>query len=221
MSQPLICLQDIYKWAGDAPNRTEILRGISMTVEPGEFLALTGASGSGKSTLLNLLGLLDVPSAGSLQLCGQEVSGFSDDHLAPLRARSIGFIFQSFNLLPYLSVRENIELGMLYSGHAARHERCRELLAQVGLEHRMSAYPQTLSGGERQRVAIARALANKPALILADEPTGALDSKTGEQILGLMHQLNALGTTVILVTHDEGIARQARRRLIMRDGLFT
>jgi putative ABC transport system ATP-binding protein len=221
MAPPLVLLNDVYKWAEDGAGRTEILKGVSMEVKNGEFMAIMGASGSGKSTLLNLLGLLDVPSAGSLQLWGKEVSGLNDDQLAPLRARSIGFIFQNFNLMPYLTVQENIELGMLYSGHANRGERSRELLVSVELQHRASAYPQTLSGGERQRVAIARALANRPALILADEPTGALDSKTGEQILSLIRQLHRQGTTVILVTHDENVARLAQRRLQMRDGRFV
>jgi len=218
---PLLQLDNVFKWAGEAPNRTEILKGVSMAVPQGEYLAIMGASGSGKSTLLNLLGLLDTPSRGSLTLGGREVAGLPDDDLAHMRARSIGFIFQNFNLMPYLNVRENVELGMLYSGRPNRRERGSRLLASVQLEHRAGAYPQTLSGGERQRVAIARALANEPALILADEPTGALDSKTGGQILELLRRLHRLGSTIILVTHDETVARQAQRRLMMRDGRFV
>ena len=180
MSQEILKLVDVHKWVGDGPERIRILKGISLSLFEGEFVAIMGASGSGKSTLMNLIGLLDIPSAGSLKMLGQEVSGLTEDHLATLRAESIGFIFQSFNLLPYLSAQENVELPMTYAhGRQALHERSAALLQEMNLSHRTRAYPTTLSGGEKQRVAIARALANHPKLLLADEPTGALDSQDG------------------------------------------
>jgi ABC-type lipoprotein export system ATPase subunit len=211
-------LTNVNKFVDLGQTRLEILKGISLRVQAGEFIAIMGASGSGKSTLLNLIGLLDTPSSGSLKVGGREAAHLSEDELARERAHSIGFIFQSFNLLPYMTARQNIELPLEYTQKAEVHKRSERLLAQMHLEHRADAYPKTLSGGERQRVAIARSLANEPSLILADEPTGALDSKTGEDIMMLMQTLNRAGATILLVTHDEHIAKRAKRILHMRDG---
>jgi putative ABC transport system ATP-binding protein len=213
-------LQNIQKWVGQGSGRTDILRGVSMVLNQGEFIAIMGASGSGKSTLLNMIGLLDRPSAGSMRLLGREVATVADDEQATLRSQHLGFIFQSFHLLPYLSAQENIELPMLYTRRADRAARAKALLEQMSLTHRRNAYPGTLSGGERQRVAIARAFANEPTLILADEPTGALDSKTGVQILDLLSALHRAGRTIIVVTHDENVAKRAQRTLRMVDGRF-
>ncbi len=218
MTTPLAQLDRIYKWVGDGENRTSILNGIDLTIHPGDYLAIMGASGCGKSTLLHLLGLLDEPSAGSVHLMGHNAAGLSDDDAATLRAKWVGFVYQSFNLLPYLSAQENIALPMAYAGRADAETRSLELLRKVKMGHRSSAYPATLSGGERQRVAIARAFANGPALILADEPTGSLDSKTGTHVMELIGELHRDGTTVVVVTHDEHVARRARRILHMKDG---
>lgn len=187
-------------------------------MEAGDYMAIRGASGCGKSTLLNLMGLLDVPSAGSLRLWGREVAGIPEDEAAHLRASAIGFIFQTFNLLSYLTVEENIALPLGYSQHRESESVTRTLLQRVKLEHRAGAFPATLSGGERQRVAIARALANQPSMILADEPTGSLDSKNGAIVMDLIEELHNSGTTVLIVTHDEKIARRARRIVHMQDG---
>ncbi len=215
----ILKLVNVSKWVGEGADRISILQGVSLTLNAGEFVAIMGASGSGKSTLMNLIGLLDVPSAGSLTLLGKEVSGLTEDHLATFRAESIGFIFQSFNLLPYLSAQENVELPMTYAHERQpRSERSRQLLADMNLSHRIKAYPGTLSGGERQRVAIARSLANHPKLLLADEPTGALDSQTGIQIMNLLGTLHQKGATIVVVTHDEAIAKRAERILKMKDG---
>ncbi len=221
-SNHILNLTNVHKWVTDGPERIEILRGISLSIFEGEFVAIMGASGSGKSTLMNLIGLLDVPSAGSLQMLGRDVSGLSEDQLAELRAESIGFIFQSFNLLTYLSAQENVELPMTYAHYrVALHDRSRELLTEMNLSHRLSAYPTTLSGGERQRVAIARALVNHPKLLLADEPTGALDSQTGVQIMTLLSMLHQKGATIVVVTHDAAVASRAQRVLNMKDGLLV
>jgi ABC-type lipoprotein export system ATPase subunit len=214
-------LDGVSKWVDNGGSRTDILKNVSMALGSGEFVAIMGASGSGKSTLLNLIGLLDRPSSGTISLLGKNVAHASDDELAQLRARHIGFIFQSFNLLPYLSAAENVELPMIYAKRDERSLRATQLLSAMSLDHRLKAYPSTLSGGERQRVAIARALANDPPMILADEPTGALDSKTGVQIMELLSQLNHRGTTIVLVTHDEKVAQRATRVLQMRDGRFV
>jgi len=216
----LMRLENIFKWVGDGAGRTEILKDVSLNLQAGEFIAIMGASGSGKSTLLNVIGLLDTPSAGSLKMLGKETSHMAEDELAQVRSQAIGFIFQSFNLLPYMTARQNVELPMGYTRRADKHERSRRLLAQMRLDHREEAYPTTLSGGEKQRVAIARALANEPSLLLADEPTGALDSRIGAEILQLMQDLNRAGATIILVTHDEQVARKAHRILRIRDGRF-
>jgi putative ABC transport system ATP-binding protein len=199
------------------------LDGVSLSIFRGESIAIIGPSGSGKSTLMNILGGLDRPTRGRYRFEGDEVAHFSDDQLADFRNRRIGFVFQSFQLLPRLSALQNVELPMVYSGAAprARRERAAELLERVGLGSRMGHRPNQLSGGQQQRVAIARSLANQPDLLLADEPTGALDSATGIEVLALFQKLNLEGLTVVLVTHDRGVADAARRRIAFRDGRVT
>jgi ABC-type lipoprotein export system ATPase subunit len=216
----ILKLEKVSKVVGEGDRSIHILRGISLTLRAGEYVAVMGPSGSGKSTLLHIAGLLDTPSQGKVEFLGQDVSALNDDRLASLRAHSIGFVFQTFNLLPYLTAQQNVALPMEYNHGGKGRDRSDQLLAQVGLKQRGEAYPPVLSGGERQRVAIARALANQPALLLADEPTGALDSVTGKQILQLMSELHHRGSTILLVTHDEAVARRAERILTMRDGQF-
>ena len=196
------------------------LRGVSLDIEEGAFVAIMGASGSGKSTLMNILGCLDLPTTGHYRLADESVEGMEPDQLASIRNRRIGFVFQQFNLLPRTSALENVELPMVYSGvkAAARRERAMAALQRVGLGERSNHTPAELSGGQQQRVAIARALVNNPQLILADEPTGALDSQTSEDIMRLLTDLNALGMTVVLVTHEADIAAWARRKVVFRDG---
>ncbi len=196
------------------------LRGVSLDIDQGEYVAITGPSGSGKSTLLQLLGGLDQPTSGSLELLGTAVEQLSDSELTTLRLTKVGFIFQRFHLMPVLTARENVELPMAEAGasRSARSARARELLAYVGLADRIDHRATQLSGGEMQRVAIARALANRPTLILADEPTGELDAVTGDQILGLFDQLHQDGVTVVVVTHDERLAGRAARRVSLLDG---
>jgi putative ABC transport system ATP-binding protein len=196
------------------------LRGVSLTIQPGEYVAIAGPSGSGKSTLLQLIGGIDWPSGGSVELLGTRLESLSDRDLTRLRLTRLGFVFQRFHLLPVLTARENVELPMAEAGVPAqrRRERARELLAYVGLEQRESHRATQLSGGEMQRVAIARALANRPAVLLADEPTGELDAATGREILGLFRRLNRDGTTLVVVTHDDQLAREAGRTVHMLDG---
>jgi putative ABC transport system ATP-binding protein len=196
------------------------LRGLDLSIRPGEYLAIMGASGSGKSTLLNILGCLDVPSSGRYLLEGTDVAGMNDRQLSAVRRERFGFIFQSFNLIPQITVLENIEVPLFYQGWQERQsrERARELAERVGLGDRIKHRPTELSGGQRQRVAIARALANDPAVILADEPTGNLDTQTGEEIMAILDDLAAKGCTIILVTHEANVGQHARRVIHMRDG---
>ncbi|MGE0566649.1 MAG: ABC transporter ATP-binding protein [Bacteroidia bacterium] len=198
------------------------LRDVSLTVNKNEYVALMGPSGSGKSTLMNMLGCLDTPTAGEYWLNGESVAEMTDDQLADIRNRQIGFVFQTFNLLPRATTLENVALPLVYAGMSKleREERAKEVLTQVGLADRMKHKPNELSGGQRQRVAIARALVNNPAIILADEPTGNLDTRTSVEIMGLLEEIHNNGNTIILVTHEEDIAQHAHRIVRLRDGLI-
>lgn len=199
-----------------------VLKGIDLDIDKGEYVAFMGPSGSGKSTLMNLLGCLDTPTAGSYVLNGRDVSQMTDDELADVRNTEIGFVFQTFNLLPRTTALDNVALPMVYAGKSksARNTRAEEVLTDVGLADRMDHKPNQLSGGQRQRVAVGRALVNKPSIILADEPTGNLDSKTGVEIMALFDAIHAAGNTVILVTHEEDIAEHAHRVIRLRDGVI-
>jgi putative ABC transport system ATP-binding protein len=199
-----------------------VLKGINLEIKKGEYVALMGPSGSGKSTLMNLLGCLDTPTSGNYILNGKDVSQMQDDELADIRNKEIGFVFQTFNLLPRTTALDNVALPMIYAGYSKseRKERATEVLKQVNLSDRMDHQPNQLSGGQRQRVAIARALVNKPSIILADEPTGNLDSKTSEEIMTLLEEIHKKGNTIILVTHEEEIAAHAQRIIRMRDGMI-
>ncbi len=203
--------------------RVHALRGVSFDIEDGDYAAIVGPSGCGKSTLLNLIGAIDRPSSGTVRIRDHALDKMRDREATQFRLRNIGFVFQRFYLMPTLSARENVELPMAEAGlgKADRANRARELLSYVGLAHREKHRPSQLSGGEQQRVAIARALSNKPALLLADEPTGELDAKTGAEIISLFAKLNADGTTIVVVTHDEDLANAAKRKIHMRDGLIV
>ncbi|MAN29051.1 MULTISPECIES: ABC transporter ATP-binding protein [Mesonia] len=199
----------------------KVLKGIDLEIEKGEYVAFMGPSGSGKSTLMNLLGCLDTPTSGSYILNGKDVSQMSDDELAEIRNKEIGFVFQTFNLLPRTTALDNVALPMIYAGKSKedRNKRAAEVLKNVGLADRMDHKPNQLSGGQRQRVAVGRALVNHPSIILADEPTGNLDSKTSVEIMNLFDEIHAAGNTVILVTHEEDIAEHAHRIIRLRDGM--
>ena len=216
----LIELKDIYKIYHMGEETVHALDGINLTVDQGEFVAIVGSSGSGKSTAMNIIGCLDVPTSGTYHLGGIDVSTMEDDQQAEIRNKMLGFIFQQYNLIPKLTVQENVELPLLYAGVSAeeRRERAIQSLERVGLADKRKNLPSQLSGGQQQRVSIARALAGNPSVILADEPTGALDSHTGREVLTMLQQLHAAGNTVVLITHDNSIAVQAQRIIRLEDG---
>ena len=218
--EDIIAATDLWRTYVMGSEEIHALRGVSFTVKKGEYCAIMGPSGSGKSTLMNLIGCLDTPSRGSYVLRGRTVSQMNDDELAAVRNREIGFVFQTFNLLPRATALQNVELPMVYAGipRDERAKMARQALERVDLAQRMSHRPSELSGGQRQRVAIARALVNNPSILLADEPTGNLDTNTGNEIMALFEALNAQGHTIILVTHERDIAERARRTIHIRDG---
>jgi putative ABC transport system ATP-binding protein len=219
---PLITLLDIGRKYVIGAETIHALKSVSLTIEKGEFVALMGPSGSGKSTLMNILGCLDTPTKGTYILNGNQVSEMSDSELAEIRNKEIGFVFQTFNLLPRSSSLENVALPLVYAGigRVQREDRAQKTLESVGLGNRVHHKPNELSGGQRQRVAVARALVNNPSIILADEPTGNLDTKTSVEIMGLLEEIHSKGNTIILVTHEEDIAQHAHRIVRMRDGLI-
>ncbi len=218
--EPLIELKDIYKIYQMGDEEVRANDGITLTIYKGEFVAIVGKSGSGKSTLMNIIGALDVPTEGEYHLGGEDVSDMTDDELAEIRNKMIGFIFQQYNLLPKLNLLENVELPLLYAGVGAaeRRERAMAALEKVGLKEKYKNMPSQLSGGQQQRVSIARALAGNPSLILADEPTGALDSRTSRDVLNFLKQLNEEGNTIVMITHDSSIAMEAKRVVRIHDG---
>ena len=222
MNNPLIKISDIKRNFVLGNETVYVLKGINLEINKGEYVALMGPSGSGKSTLMNLLGCLDTPTSGTYILNGKDVSKMKDDELAEIRNKEIGFVFQTFNLLPRTTALDNVALPMIYAGYpkSERNKRAVEVLEQVNLSDRMDHQPNQLSGGQRQRVAVARALVNKPSIILADEPTGNLDSKTSVEIMKLFNEIHANGNTVILVTHEEEIAAYAHRVIRLRDGVI-
>lgn len=220
---PVVDLQEIQKAYGEGTNRHIVLDRVSLTIEAGEYVTILGPSGSGKSTLMNIISCLDVASNGVYRLQEQLVHNLSEDQLATIRNEEIGFIFQQFQLLPRMSVLQNVELPLIYAGVSRKERRARslELLERVGLTDKADALPSQLSGGQQQRVAIARALVTRPTILLADEPTGALDQKTGKQIMELFESLSEEGKTIIMITHDVNIAKQARRIIQIEDGQVT
>ncbi len=218
----IIEIQDLSKVYDLGAVKVEALRNVSVNIQENDYVAIMGPSGSGKSTLMNLIGCLDTPTSGEYFLAGERVAGLTDRQLADIRNRRIGFVFQTFNLLPRASALQNVELPLVYAGESPseRRRRAKEALESVGLGDRMKHKPNEMSGGQRQRVAIARALVTNPSIILADEPTGNLDSKTGEEIMQLLERIYENGNTIILVTHEEDIARHARRIVRLRDGMI-
>ncbi len=220
MSGTIVSLRDVRRDYALGAERVHALQGVTLDVEPGDYVAIVGPSGCGKSTLLNLIGVIDQPTSGTVEISGKRVDAMTDREATSFRLRNIGFVFQRFYLMPILSAAENVALPMAEAGIArpTRENRAAELLAYVGLGDRRKHRPSELSGGEQQRVAIARALANGPLLLLADEPTGELDASTGAQIISLFRRLNGDGTTIVVVTHDEDLASAARRKIHMRDG---
>ena len=216
----VIRIEDLHKSYQTSAGLFPALKEVNLCITAGEFVAIMGPSGSGKSTFMNILGCLDAPTAGRYILDGRNVADLGKDELALLRNRTIGFVFQGFNLLPRMSLLDNVALPLIYCGmeHKERQQRARELLAKVGLEDKTTSLPNQISGGQQQRVAIARALVNRPRLILADEPTGNLDSHTSEEIMALFEELNSEGITIVLVTHEEDIARHAQRKVRFFDG---
>lgn len=218
----MIEVRDLHKTYFMGKIKVPALRGVSFSVKDGEFLAIMGPSGSGKSTLMHLMGCLDYPTAGEYWIDGKEISSISDDRLAEIRNQKIGFVFQQFNLLSRTTILQNVEIPLIYRGVSLRKRRqlAREALEKVGLGHRLTHKPNEISGGQKQRVAIARALVNNPAIILADEPTGNLDTKTGKEILEIFNDLNRQGHTIVLVTHEKEIAEYSRRIIELRDGII-
>lgn len=218
----VIEIRDIIRDFQLGQETVHVLKGIDLDIETGDYVAIMGPSGSGKSTLMNLLGCLDTPTSGTYILNGKDVSQMSDDDLAEIRNTEIGFVFQTFNLLPRTTALDNVALPMVYAGasKSQRNKRAEEVLVDVGLADRMDHKPNQLSGGQRQRVAVGRALVNKPSIILADEPTGNLDSKTGHEIMALFDEIHKAGNTVIMVTHEEDIAAHASRIIRLRDGII-
>lgn len=216
----LIEIRDMYKIYNPGENEVRAIDGVNLTIEHGEFVAIIGQSGSGKSTLMNMLGLLDIPTSGKYLLNGKDVEGLSDDELSEIRNKEIGFIFQGFNLITSLTAVENVELPLVYRGmkKEERNELAVSALNRVGLSHRLDHLPKQMSGGQQQRVAIARAVAARPPIILADEPTGNLDSHSGVEVMKILHELHEEGRTIILITHDNDIANEAQRVIRIQDG---
>ncbi|MCI9272739.1 MAG: ABC transporter ATP-binding protein [Clostridiales bacterium] len=223
MSREILSMKDIVKCYDMGEEQQTILDHIDFSVREGEFVSILGPSGSGKSTMMNILGCLDVPTSGYYKLSGNDVDHMEERELARIRNREVGFVFQAFQLLPRLTAAENVELPLIYAGVNAseRRERAASMLDRVGLSHKMEHYPNQLSGGQQQRVAIARAMVTQPTILLADEPTGALDQKTGRQVMELFQELNREGRTIIMITHDEQIARNASRIVRILDGKLT
>lgn len=223
MQKKQIDIDNIYKIYLQGENEVRALNGVSLSVNKGEFVSIVGTSGSGKSTLMNMLGCLDVPTYGSYCLCGTNVSSLNDKKLSQIRNKMIGFIFQGFNLISGLNAYENVELPLIYRGmpKSERHKRCMDALSQVNLAERVNHRPCEMSGGQQQRVAIARAIAGEPQIMLADEPTGNLDSQTGQQVMKILSELNQRGITIILITHDLAVASQAQRIITLKDGCIA
>ena len=223
MPDAILQMHKIIKNYQMAEQEVQVLKDIDLTVKQGEFLAVLGPSGSGKSTLMNIIGCLDVPTGGDYYLVGRKIGDQDERTLAQIRNREIGFIFQNFHLLQRHTALKNVELPMIYAGDKPkiRQEKAAELLNQVGLSDKLHYFPNQLSGGQQQRVAIARSLANDPTILLADEPTGALDQKTGHQVMGLFHEINEQGRTIIMITHDANIAQQAKRTVNIVDGMVS